>query len=168
MELWDGYFKDGSAAGITLIRGNPIPKGIYHMVCEVIVRHADGDYLVMKRDLSKQTYAGYYEATAGGSALKGENKLECAIRELYEETGIVAEKLEQLGRFVDENKRAIYFVFFCETDCDKSSVRLQRGETCGYTWVNAGELTSLIEAGEIVQGNAKRLFEFFAREGVTR
>lgn len=166
MEFWDGYFKDGSAAGITLIRGNPIPKGIYHMVCEVIVRHADGDYLLMKRDPSKQTYAGYYEATAGGSALKGENKLECAKRELYEETGLSVGKFEQLSRIVDKIKRAIYFVFFCETGCDKSSVRLQKGETCDYKWVNAEELSAMINAGELVQSNVKRLLEFFTREGI--
>ena len=42
MELWDGYFKDGTKANVTLIRDNNIPKGIFHLVCEVLVRHADG------------------------------------------------------------------------------------------------------------------------------
>lgn len=32
----------------------------------------------MKRDTRKSNYGGYYEATAGGSALKGEDKISCA------------------------------------------------------------------------------------------
>lgn len=89
MEIWDGYYKDGTLANIDLVRGKPIPDGLYHLVCEVLVRHTDGDYLLMQRDLKKDIYPGFYEATAGGSALKGENKLDCIKRELFEETGIV-------------------------------------------------------------------------------
>lgn len=97
MEIWDGYLKDGSLANVDLVRGEPIPDGPYHLVCEILVRHNDGDYLVMQRDFSKPNFGGYYEATAGGSALKGEDKITCAKRELLEETGIVADSLGQIG-----------------------------------------------------------------------
>lgn len=36
MEIWDGYWEDGSLANIDLVRGEPIPNGIYHMVCEIL------------------------------------------------------------------------------------------------------------------------------------
>lgn len=126
MELWDGYFKDGSPAGIILIRGNPVPKGIYHLACDVIVRHVDGTILLMKRDESKETSPGLYEATAGGAALKGESKEACALRELREETGITATKLTELFQTVDEEKRTIFVNYLCETDCDKNDVTLQK------------------------------------------
>ena len=29
MEIWDGYNKDGTLAGVDIIRGEPIPDGIY-------------------------------------------------------------------------------------------------------------------------------------------
>ena len=96
MEIWDGYWEDGSLANIDLVRGEPIPNGIYHMVCEILVRHTDGDYLLMQRDFRKSNFGGYYEATAGGSALKGEDKITCAKRELFEETGIEANSLEEI------------------------------------------------------------------------
>ena len=54
MEIWDGYWEDGSLANIDLVRGEPIPNGIYHMVCEILVRHTDGDYLLMQRDFRSQ------------------------------------------------------------------------------------------------------------------
>lgn len=56
MEVWDGYFKDGSLSGVDLIRSEDIPEGLYHLVCEVLVRHTDGDYLLMDRDRSKPNY----------------------------------------------------------------------------------------------------------------
>ncbi len=55
MELWDAYDKDfKKIQGVTLIRGEEIPEGFFHLVCDIIVRHIDGSYLIMKRDKSKR------------------------------------------------------------------------------------------------------------------
>ena len=87
-ELWDAYDKKfNKIENTTLVRGETIPDGIYHLVSEVIVKHTDGSYLLMQRDLRKH-HGGEWEVTAGGSALQGENGLEAAIRELKEETGL--------------------------------------------------------------------------------
>ena len=51
MEIWDGYNSDGTLAGVDLVRGEPIPEGIYFMTVEILVRHVDGDYLLMQRDI---------------------------------------------------------------------------------------------------------------------
>lgn len=46
MEIWDAYNKEfEKIEGMTLIRGEAIPDGVYHLVSDVIVRHADGTYL---------------------------------------------------------------------------------------------------------------------------
>lgn len=37
MELWDAYTEKGEKTGITLVRGEVIPKGLFHVVVEVIV-----------------------------------------------------------------------------------------------------------------------------------
>lgn len=106
MEFWDAYddsFK--KIEGKTLIRGEKIPQGFYHLVCDILVKHIDGTYLLMKRDLRK-SFGGMWEATAGGSALIGENPLQCVLRELKEETGINADKLTQVGMV--KNKDTIY------------------------------------------------------------
>lgn len=166
MELWDGCFKDGSKADITLIRGNPIPKGLYHLVCEVLVKHADGTYLLTKRADTKPTDPGLYEASAGGSALKGEDKITCAKRELKEETGISADNLEQITRVVCDDSRTIFYVFKCETDCDKNSVELQEGETTAFAWVSAKEFREYLKDGKLCRGNVERLRPYLAREGV--
>lgn len=166
MELWDGYYKDGSKADITLIRGNKIPKGLYHLVCEILVKHKDGTYLLMLRDNSKPNYPGLYEASAGGSALKGEDKTACAMRELKEETGITADKLEPITTVCCDETHSIYHVFMCETDCDKNSVTLQEGETSGYRWTTAKEFKELAKEGKIVKSNLERMHEYLSKNGL--
>ena len=54
MELWDAYdAKLNKIDGMTLIRGEDAPDGVFHPVCEIIVRHTDGTYLLMQRDPRK-------------------------------------------------------------------------------------------------------------------
>ena len=141
MEDWDAY--DGEfrrMEGVSLVRGEDIPAGVYHLVCDVLVRHTDGSYLLTRRDPRKH-YGGLWEATAGGSALRGETPLDCARRELREETGIRAEELRELGRVRSANTH--YVEFLCETDWPKDRVTLQEGETVDYRWVSREKLIAM-------------------------
>lgn len=143
MEYWDAYNQNfDKVDGVTLIRGEPIPDGVFHLVSDVIVRHTDGSYLLMQRDARKH-FGGMWEATAGGSAIKGEAPLTCAIRELKEETGIQSDALTEVGRVVNRENHTIYVEFLCVTDCDKTSITLQEGETSAYKWVTKDELISM-------------------------
>ena len=145
MEIWDAYNSDFELIkGMTLIRDekDKIPAGVYHLVCDVLVRHMDGTYLLMQRD-PRKAYPGMWEASAGGSALKGETPIECAIRELREETGIVATELVELNRLVHDTNHSVYVGFLCVTDCDKRSIVLQEGETVDYKWVTGDEISKM-------------------------
>lgn len=134
MELWDAYDKDFEKVnGTILVRGEQIPNGLYHLVCDVLVKHTDGTFLLMQRD-SRKHFGGMWEATAGGSALLGENPLECAKRELTEETGIVPSQLTEVGTVI--SKDTIYVEYLCITDWNKYDITLQEGETAAYRWVS--------------------------------
>ena len=69
--------------------------------------------------------------------------MECARRELLEETGIHAEWLEELGRVRADGRNTVYCEFLCITDCKKDSIVLQEGETSDYRWVTRDELLSM-------------------------
>ena len=163
MEIWDGYWADGSLANKDLVRGEPIPNGLYHMVCEILVRHTDGDYLLMQRDFCKPNFGGYYEATAGGSALKGEDKITCAKRELLEETGITATLLEEIGRYISHD--TIYYQFLCITDCDKTTVSLQEGETVAYRWLTENEYIAFVNSANMIPIQKIRYADFLKKSG---
>ena len=156
MELWDAYNSNfEKIEGLTLIREeqDKIPDGVYHLVCEILVRHVDGTYLLMKRDPTKPLYPNMWEAGAGGSALQGETAVEGAKRELREETGIVAESLEQLNWSLGGS--CIHCRFLCVTNCAKDSIKLQKGETCDYSWVTAQELLAIPDS-ELVGWQMKK------------
>ena len=143
MERWDAYDKAGHLLpGVTLLRGEPIPDGWYHLVCDILVRHTDGSFLLMRRAKGKH-FGGLWEASAGGSALQGESPLNCAKRELFEETGIQAGQLTELGRVVHEEHQTLYVLFLCVTCCAKNSIVLQAGETDGYRWVSEEHLLNM-------------------------
>ena len=143
MELWDAYDRDfKKVQGVTLIRGEKVPENYFHLVCDIIVRHADGSYLVMQRDKRKHL-GGMWEATAGGSALQGEDPMACARRELHEETGITSENLIEIGRVLHYGHQSIYVEYLCISDTDKDSILLQEGETTDYKWITAKELRNM-------------------------
>ncbi len=164
MELWDARYKDGTLAGKDLIRGEDIPQGLYHLVCEVLVRHVDGDYLLMQRDFRKEGWAGCFEASAGGSALKGEDKLTCIRRELREETGISEENFTEVACSLGRN--SIYASFVCVTNCDKNSVTLQEGETISYRWVNEEEFKEYLRSDNVVDTQIMRMTPYYKKIGL--
>lgn len=163
MEIWDGYNIDGTLAGVDIVRGEPIPDGLYFLTVEILVRHTDGDYLLMHRDPSKPAFPGYLEATAGGAAQKGEDPYTAALRELREETGIVAEHLEPLGNM--PYMRMLCHQYLCVTDCDKSSITLQEGETVGYEWLSEKEFIAFIHSGNMIPTQRERYEGYFKKLG---
>ena len=163
MELWDGYDADGNKLNIDLVRGEPIPDGTYHLVAEVLVRHTDGSYLVTQRALDKHQYGGYWEASAGGSVLKGETALEAAARELFEETGIRANNLELLDTLVGEH--AIFVTYLCLTGWSKKGIALQENETIDYFWLSHSELLDFMETPDFAPPVRKRILPLLSKLG---
>lgn len=163
MEIWDGYNADGTLAGVDIIRGEPIPEGLYFLTVEILVRHTDGDYLLMHRDPNKSVFGGYLEATAGGGVQKGETPLEGAIRELKEETGISAQTLIPIANM--PYHRMLCHQYLCITDCKKDSVTLQEGETVGYKWVSEAEFIDFIHSGNMIPTQRERFDGYFRKLG---
>lgn len=155
LELWDAYKIDYSLAGCDLVRGQTIPRGLYHIVSEILVQHQDGSFLLMQRDFQKEGYPGMFEASAGGSVLKGENPYNAAIRELKEETGIEAKSLRELSTSVSED--TVHITYLCLTDINKSSIKLQKGESIAYKWISKDELLSFMQSNESIPPQRKRL-----------
>ena len=165
MELWDAYTAEGVRTGQTLVRGEKIPAGLYHLVCEVLVRHADGEYLLMERCHEKPNFPGYWEATAGGSALLGEDKFACIRRELREETGIECEHFTQIGRMLNPDGHCIFYSFLAVTDRPKASVKLQAGETVGYRWAGEEEFVEFLNSAQMVPTQKRRLLPWLIEMG---
>ena len=162
MEYWDAYTKDGTLVeDVVLARGCPIADGLYHMVCETLVLHRDGSILCMLRSRQKANYGGCYEASAGGSALRGETAVECIARELREETGLHCTRFTEVARNRYEDGHSLFFSFVCEVDCAKDAVQLQPGETDGYVWLSREEFAALLPTEKLVPTQKKRYSAYY-------
>lgn len=146
LEIWDLYDEQGNKTGETWerSRAKEIPEGRYHIVCDILIRHRDGDFLLTLRDSRKEMYPGCWEASAGGSALAGETPEEGARREMQEETGLKAEKLELISITRKPDSRSVVYAFIAMVDAAKDSVMLQEGETVDYQWMKLSALRKMI------------------------
>lgn len=160
VELWDAYDCNANKLEGTLTRGEKIPDGMYHLVAEIIVRHKDGSFLAMQRDFSKKNYGGFWEISAGGAVKKGETALEGAVRELFEETGLVCKSLEKIYRICSKKYPCIYFGYICTVDCDKNRIRLQEGETVAYKWVKSEDIIRFMTDKNYVMIHAERTLPY--------
>ncbi|MBR3693689.1 MAG: NUDIX domain-containing protein [Erysipelotrichales bacterium] len=161
MEIWDAYNDNLEKIGIDLIRGERIPEGMYHLAAEVIVKHIEGDYLLMTRDPSKEAYPGYETLGTCGAVLKGENGYEGALRELREESGIYATTLTPLNQYISKEQRRIYVSYYTEVDCDKDSITLQEGETVAYRWISLEEVLDFLKSDLCIPSQRLRLQAYF-------
>ena len=166
VELWDAFYEDGTMAGKDLVRGESIPDGLYHKVSEVLIRHTDGDYLLMQRDFNKPSNPGKFEASAGGSVIKGESELECIKREILEETGIDTDDITPIGEY--RSKGTLWYSFLAVTDCKKDKITLQEGETVAYKWLNEQEFIEFVNSPEIIEGQKKRCLGYFQKMGYVK
>ncbi len=165
MEKWSLYNRDGTLTDEVQYRGEPIPKGLYAMGCEVLVRHADGSYLCMKRSAVKKVYPGFYETSAGGGALWRETAYDCIKRELYEETGIACDDFTLVEKNIDDDRGFIFYSFTCTVDIDKDSIVLQEGETDGYLWMNEKDFIEFINSDRAIDTQVDRYRKYFASIG---
>ena len=152
MEIWDLYDENGNKTGETWerSRAREIPEGKYHMVCDILIRHRDGSFLLTLRDPRKDLYPGCWEASAGGSALAGETPEEGARREMLEETGLKADKMELISITRKPNSRSVVYAFLAVADCAKDSVVLQEGETVDYQWVEPAAFLHRIREEQVL------------------
>lgn len=166
-ELWDLYDKDGNRTGETFVRGHEkkknIPEGRYHLVVDLLVQHEDGTYLLTKRSECKEVYPGYWEASAGGSALSGEDPETAARRELFEETGLVPDTMELVGTLFKDASRAIFYSYIVKVSCDKDSIVLQEGETTDYKWVDKKGFLEYVDSDKTIESHNARFGEYIAR-----
>ncbi len=118
-EIWDAYYADTTLAGRDLVRGEPIPEGLHHLVSEILVRHTDGDYLLMQRDPRKPNYGGSRATPTGSlwmctlmraSAAVGEREYQQQYAELTRQYEEQKERYEALqDRRKQMNETAIIF-----------------------------------------------------------
>lgn len=150
VELWDVYDRDRKKTGRTMVRGEEVKAGEYHLVVEVCVFHPDGRLLVQRRQTFKEGWPGRWAITAGGSAIRGESSHEAAERELFEEVGIRADLRDVRPKLTVNGERTFFDIYRIVRDINLEDLRLQEEEVLDARWATEEEIISMIRSGEFV------------------
>lgn len=149
MELWDIYDKDRNNTGRTIVRGEKLKKGDYHLVIHAWIMNSEGKLLIQKRSNKVQVYPNMWAMT-GGSAVKGENSYETCAREVGEELGIKPDMKKAKMIFTKIRQDKITDVWFIKQDFLIDECNLQKEEVSYAKWVSKEEIKKLIEKNEFI------------------
>lgn len=97
MEQFDIVDENGQPTGETVERIFAHENGIRHRAAHIwIARKGEGGWqvLLQKRSMDKDSFPGMLDTSSAGHIQAGDEPLESAIRELFEELGIAAQKEE--------------------------------------------------------------------------
>ena len=142
-EIWDLYDASGRKTGRTMMRGEEVPQGLYHLVIHIWPINSHGEFLIQRRAMSVQWKPGSWAVT-GGSAIAGENAMTAARRELFEELGYEARE-EEIQRIACL-RRANSFcnVFTIRLDCLPEDFILQQEEVSEVKWCDGDRLLRMV------------------------
>ena len=142
-EIWDLVNKNGEFSGVKWDRADQenIPDGLYHPCVEVWVRV--GDRLLISHRHPDKSEGLKYDAP-GGAVVSGESLLEGAVRELYEEVGILTspERLEFIGAVGAGRHYAVTYLLKLDS---LPELKLQPTEVVGYRLVSRDELDAMTD-----------------------
>jgi len=147
-EIWDLLDSEGRLTGKTMVRGQEVPPGMYHIGVHIWPMDGRGRLLVQKRSMQVLWKPGIWAAT-GGSALSGETPEEAARRELREELGYEAQadELKLLARLRRTN--SFCSIFFLITDRPAEAFRLQKEEVSEVRWFTQEQIRRMLRTGQM-------------------
>lgn len=165
LELFDILNEDGSKTGIVKERGVAHREGALHGTVHIwIVRKNEKsgyDVLLQKRSANKDSHPGCYDISSAGHISAGDEIMESALRELWEELGLSVqpEQLELFGtthvkfektfygkRFRD-NEISSDFIYRQPVDIDK--LNLQESEVSEVRWMDYEECRQKVAQGSM-------------------
>ena len=155
MELLDIRNEDGSLTGQVMEREEVHSSGALHGTSHVwLIREKKGgscDVLLQKRAKDKDAYPGCFDISSAGHIPAGQDYLESAIRELYEELGIRAgeEELIFIGmhsafcREIFHGKpflnNEVSKVYIYKEEIRDEDIRIQEEELESVLWMDLEE-----------------------------
>ena len=162
MEYLDIVDENGIPTGEIVSREEAHKLGVQHRTSHVwIVRKNENGYdiLLQKRSLNKDSHPGMYDTSSAGHIVAGDEPLESALRELYEELGIKADasQLENIGKFHGEYSKEFHgrlfkdneisFVFLYQGNADIDELNLQKNEIDEVRWFDLNKVWKEIQSG---------------------
>ncbi len=155
MEYFDITDEEGVPTGETISRSEAHDKGIPHRTAHIWIVRKVGDIyqvLLQKRSADKESFPGMYDTSSAGHIQAGDEPLESAQREIFEELGIDAatDDLTYAGKFHIKYEMEFHrkmfrdnevaFVYIYEKPVEISDLKLQAEEVEEVRWFDIDEV----------------------------
>ena len=150
MEIWDVYDENRIKTGRTMVRGEPVKDGDYHLVVHVCVFNSEGKMLIQQRQSFKEGWSNMWDITAGGSAVAGDSSRTAAEREVMEEIGIEIDLHGVHPKLTINHEVCFDDIYVITKDVDISALKLQYEEVQAVKWADAEEIKSMIAEEKFV------------------
>lgn len=148
MELFDLYDRSGNLLNKTMERGSTNNAGEYHLVVHIWIRNKEGKYLIQQRNKATDRNPFQWAAT-GGAVTSGEDSITGAIRETYEEIGILfkKEQLNMVKRFFIDQPDTNYItdLYLIEEDVLIKDCVIDKVEVKDLKYYTLDEYTNLVK-----------------------
>ncbi|GAB3059696.1 NUDIX domain-containing protein [Salinicoccus sesuvii] len=171
METWDIYDAARNKVNRTVVRGDQLAPGEYHMVVHVCIFNSDREMLIQQRQPFKEGWPNMWDVTVGGSAVSGDTSQKAAERETLEEIGLTL-NLENARPTMTMNfGRGFDDIYLIEKDVDIGTLSLQYEEVQNVKWATREDILEMIEEGTFIpyEENLIRLyFDLVNRQGAIK
>ena len=154
-ERLDIVDEKGLPTGASVPRSKAHAEEIRHRTAHIWVVRKIGDrvdVLLQKRALSKDSFPGCYDTSSAGHIQAGDEPLESATRELFEELGIQADPddLHFAGTFPIQYEKEFHgkmfkdqeiaFVYVYDKEISVDDLTIQKEELDGVEWFDLEEV----------------------------
>ena len=167
MEAWDLYTQDRVKTGQTMLRGDPVPEGLFHLQVHVCIFNRQGEMLIQQRQTTKRWYAGLWDYSVGGSAVAGDTSLAAAERETLEELGLRVSLAGRRPAVTRWYGAMIDDYYILPLDADLSGLTLQKEEVQAVRWAAREDILALLAEGRFCPnppGMIALLFDLYQEE----
>jgi len=171
MEIWDLYDQDRLPTGDIGVRGEPLPKGRFHMVVHVCLFNSKGEMLIQQRQPFKIGWPNLWDVSVGGSACQGENSRPAAERETLEELGLVVDLSEQRPYLTIQFANGFDDIYLLQKEVELDQLHLQIEEVQAVQWASLTKIEQMIEEGRFIpyqSGLLPLLFAMHHQRGAIR
>jgi len=142
-ELLDVVDTEDRVIGVKT-RGDIHALGLMHRAVHILVFNSEGELFLQKRSMTKDENPGQWDTSCAGHVDSGESYLDCAVRELQEELGIVTKiPLEKLFHVPPSTFNGMEHspVYRCDY---AGELRLQVEEIDEGRWLNEADMDDLV------------------------
>lgn len=144
MEIWDILDEDGNKTGKTMVKGEKVPKGFYHLGADIWIVNSENKILIQKRSPLKRQSPNVWGMT-GGSVIKGESSLETIERETFEELGIQLnmENVQLINHY--KTGEVWLDTYLIKQDIDLDDIIIKEDEVSEVKWATYDEIEELFQ-----------------------